>query len=434
MKAELQAGDILVLWESSRAQRDLEEYVQLRKLCVERDVRLSYSGRLLDLSRGDDRFSSAIDAVVAERESELLRERILRGKRSAAEAGRPSGKPPWGYRQRVDPDTQVPVPCTWEPDPVEAPRVREAARRFLAGEGQLAITNWLQSTEGWHPSSRRAWYRALLNPALAGLRVHLGKVAGEGMWTPILTQEQHYEMVNRANAIKLAFGRQGTSGPEPKYLLSGIAMCGEPGCDLTLDRKATKNSSTGGRISSYACPRGHVSILVDELDREIEDHILEQLAEINPAEYQTEDPRVQQAIDEIADIERDLKSWLAKAMKREVSSDAYAEVEKALKKRIAELRPLTIARVRPGGLDYDKIQERWMSGTVRQRREIIRGFVRVTVYRAVYDKPTECVNGCGETQLYARGLCHPCYHKAWRGAIPMPPKRRGVGRVTVDPI
>jgi DNA invertase Pin-like site-specific DNA recombinase len=434
LKAESQAGDILVIWEASRSSRDLEEYVELRRLCVERDMRLSYSGRILDLSRGDDRFSSGLDILVAERESELIKERTLRGKRSAAEAGRPSGKPPWGYRQKVDEGTGVPIPCAWEPDPIEAPRVKEVARRFLDGQGQIAITDWLQSTEGWHPSSRRAWHRALQNPALAGLRVHRGEVVGEGTWPPILTPEQHYEIVNRAAAVKRAFGHHGWAGPEPKYLLSGIALCGKPGCGLPLNHKAGKNRSTNGRIDTYGCHRGHVTINASDLDRLVEDEILEKAARVKPARFQTEDPNVQKAIDEIAAIERELDSWLSKAKRREVSAEAFAAVEKQLRHDIMVLRPQTVAKVRANSVDYGKLQQRWLSGTMREKRELVRLLVRVTVHSTSSNKPSECVNGCGETDLYARGLCHPCYHKAWRGAIPMPPKVRGVARVVIDPI
>lgn len=52
----LQPGDVLVTWESSRAQRDLRDYLDLRDLCYERGVLLSYNGRTYDLSEGEDRF------------------------------------------------------------------------------------------------------------------------------------------------------------------------------------------------------------------------------------------------------------------------------------------------------------------------------------------------------------------------------------------
>lgn len=70
VKAELRKGDVLAMWEASRAQRDLVEFVTLRNLCMEKDVRLSYQGRVLDLNEGDDRFTAGLDALLAERESE----------------------------------------------------------------------------------------------------------------------------------------------------------------------------------------------------------------------------------------------------------------------------------------------------------------------------------------------------------------------------
>jgi site-specific DNA recombinase len=60
LKADLRQGDVLVLWEASRAQRDLEEFVDLRNQCAKLGVLLSYSGRVLDLAEGDDRFTGGL--------------------------------------------------------------------------------------------------------------------------------------------------------------------------------------------------------------------------------------------------------------------------------------------------------------------------------------------------------------------------------------
>src|SRR3712207_5461062 len=86
------AADVLVTWESSRAQRDLRAYADLRDLCEERGVLLSYSGRTYDMSESDDRFSTGLDALLAERESDQTRKRVLRAVRANAEKGRPHGK------------------------------------------------------------------------------------------------------------------------------------------------------------------------------------------------------------------------------------------------------------------------------------------------------------------------------------------------------
>ncbi|MEO7196278.1 MAG: recombinase family protein, partial [Pseudonocardiaceae bacterium] len=118
---------VLVTWEASRAHRDLAAYVQLRDLCAERGVLWSYSGRVYDLARGDDRFSTGLDSLVAEKSAEETRERVLRAVRANVEAGRPHGKVPYGYRREHDPATGESVAQV--PDEQTAPVVREIARR-----------------------------------------------------------------------------------------------------------------------------------------------------------------------------------------------------------------------------------------------------------------------------------------------------------------
>ncbi|MGA8328818.1 MAG: recombinase family protein, partial [Mycobacterium sp.] len=256
LKAKLRRGDVLVVWESSRAQRDLDEFVALRNLCAQLDVPLSYAGRIYDLTKGDDRFSASLDAVVAERESEQLRERVLRGKRAAATVGRPSTRPPWGYR--------LVRPGEWEFDPVEAPRVRAAVEKLLAGESMYSVMRWIESTEGFTPSCLTSLKRALTNPALAGLRVHRKEIVGQGTWEPILTEEQHRRLTREVNRVTRTKGYTSPPGPEPKYLLTGIARCGK--CGEGVRWKFGK----GRRTPSYECYRGHCSRLVESMDAAVE--------------------------------------------------------------------------------------------------------------------------------------------------------------------
>ncbi|MCG7607190.1 recombinase family protein [Mycobacterium sp. CnD-18-1] len=424
LKAELQAGDILVVWEASRANRDMAEYVALRELCTDRGVLLSYSGRILDLSRGDDRFVSGLDVLVAERESELIKERVLRGKRSAAAEGRASNRPPWGYRQKTEPSTGAPIPCAWEHDPVEAPRVKEAVKRFLKGETQWGIYRWLEDTEGWTPANTRSLQRALMNPALAGLKVYKGELIGKGQWEPIISQGLHNAVVNRVKGLKRAYGCVSFSGPEPIYLLSGIARCEV--CKEPLYRKKYKTS-----VDAYGCQRGHVGVSAEELDRRVEDELLEILAKINPAPHRGDNPEVQRAIQEIAEIEAELDEWIAAAGRREVGPTAFAKIEKDLRNRIAILRPKTVGKaVVPW--DYSKIQRAWPRSTMRQKRDVIRAFLTITVSPSELDIP-DCCERCGKGNVYARGLCQNCYRNAWKGRFPMPPKRRK-DRVVIAPI
>src|SRR5215207_2067155 len=51
---------VLVTWEASRSSRDLAGFVELRDLCRAHGVKLSYSGRLLDLDLTHDRFEAGL--------------------------------------------------------------------------------------------------------------------------------------------------------------------------------------------------------------------------------------------------------------------------------------------------------------------------------------------------------------------------------------
>src|SRR5688500_6723685 len=129
--------DVLVTWEASRAQRDLMAYARLRNLCERRGVLLSYSGRTYDMTEADDRFGTGLDALLAERESDQTRTRVLRAVRSNATKGRPHGRLRDGYRREYDPVTRELLGQV--PDDETAPIVREAARRVLAGETPYAV-------------------------------------------------------------------------------------------------------------------------------------------------------------------------------------------------------------------------------------------------------------------------------------------------------
>jgi site-specific DNA recombinase len=362
LQKDLRSGDILVVWEASRAQRDLEEFVALRNLCARLEVPLSYAGRVLDLTLGDDRFVGGLDALIAEREAEQIRTRVLRGKRAAAADGRAPGRPPWGYR-RVD-------TAKWEPDPVEAPRIRQAVERLLSGESQYSILRWLQAT-GRAPTVATNLRRALCNPALAGLYIHNGDVVGKAQWQPIITEEQHHQLVGRGKAMKRAYGFNSQPGPEPKHLLSGLAMCGK--CGEGLRRRTYAN-----RKSTYECRMGHVARLAEDLDRTIEKRLFDRLSKVNPTKFEGDTAGVSAALGEIGKIEEHLEEWIAKSIAGEVTAAAFSRIEKGLRERITSLQPQA-SPPQFGGVDLTKIQANWGRMPMREKRAIVRAFFRITV-------------------------------------------------------
>lgn len=367
LKRDLRKGDVLVVWEASRAQRDLQEWVELRSLCAELQVPLSYAGRTLDLTSGDDRFAGNLDAVMAEYESERIRTRVLRGKRVSAAEGRPMTKPPWGYVATREVDSQGRTRPQWELDPVEAPRIMEAVERLLAGQSQYAVFEWLKGTNGYTPTTPTTLRRALLNPALAGLRQHQGEIVGNATWPGIITKEQHEQLKSRDRRMRSMYGFNSQPGPEPKYLLSGIAKCGV--CGEGLRHRAEE-----GRQPYYTCRKGHVARLADMLDKAVEAELFKRLSEIDPADYESDDADDSAVIAEIEELERQLAEWEAEARARRVTARMFGQMERELLTQIESLRAKIEA---PSELELDPDQ--WPELSMADRRHVVRSLFEVIV-------------------------------------------------------
>lgn len=325
LKRALRPGDILVCWEASRSTRDVEEHLVLQNLCAELGVPLSYGGRQLNMNDADDRFVGVLDAALSARESDKLRERVLRGRRGAAAAGRPGSRPPWGYRSvgRAE----------WEIDPVEGPRIKSAVERVLRGESQRSVYEWLKAT-GHAPGNQSSMRRNMTNPAIAGLRVHQGTVVGAGNWPAIISVEQHERLVAFLRRQVRERGFASSPGPVPKHLLSGVARCGV--CDAGVAFRGRK-----GRRPTYRCPVGHVerdAVLLDGLV--IGELVKDYLAHGDP--QPADNPDVQGVRDEIAELEDQLAAFEAQAVARQISATSFARIERGLRARIDELKPLTV--------------------------------------------------------------------------------------------
>jgi site-specific DNA recombinase len=367
LKTELRSGDMLVVWAASRSARDLEEFVELRNLCAQLGVPFSYSGRVLDFSRGDDRFYGGLDALVAERDSEEIKRNVLRGKTNAAAFGYPPSRAPWGYRTlpRNEGD-----PPRWEQDPVEAPRIREAVDRLLDGDTMYSVMRWLERTEGVTPTSLTNLKRGLTNPALAGLRVHRGTVTGKGTWHHIITEKHHHDLVNQ---LKRAPGPR--VGREPKHLLTGISKCGKCGDGMRW------KGYPGKRDPRYECYRGHVSREATAMEAAVEDTLFD-LIPVIAAALPTEilAPNTKEAERKIADLEDTLEEWRQAAIAGSVTPGSFATIEQGLLAQIEALRPKTPPKFRLP--DPKTFRKEWPTWSVRERRDQIRFWLDVTVVPA----------------------------------------------------
>src|SRR6266702_3051490 len=126
--------------------------------------------------------------------------------------------------------------------------IREAAVRVLAGEPTLAICRDINARGARMPTGRPfdhgALRKMLMRPRLAGLMpdgIH------EGAWPPVLDR-QTWEAVCAALAARTAGHGYATNAR--RYLLSGIAKCGAPGCGSGL---MIKTENRPGKTPGYRC-------------------------------------------------------------------------------------------------------------------------------------------------------------------------------------
>ena len=406
---------VALVWEMSRASRDLEDYVRLRAACQEAGVHLVYKGRRFDLSRSDDRMSTGLDALLAEREASDIRDRNLRTVATNAERRRPHGRIPYGYRREYDSTTgamsrQTPYA---ESDPArlspEAQVLADAAAALLDGATLRGICRDLnargiptsrkprrQTLEDdpagvvtrWEPSTLR---QLLRNPTIAGRRVHRGEDIGPADWDPII----EYGTWLRLHALLVDPARLSVSnprGPAPRHLLSGIACCGECGARV----KAATNLSRLPR--AYVCRNEgcmRVTATADRVDERIEAVLLalferpdfqSALAEAHKRREaaSTRGPDVASLIAEREAEHDEVEKLRASG---ELTLRAYAAETKRIEDAIEDLRGQQVAAVSSPALrrllNAATLQDGWRQADLMDQREVVRLLLDVTIKRAV---------------------------------------------------
>ncbi|WP_232323076.1 recombinase family protein [Hoyosella altamirensis] len=386
LKETLSPGDVLVTWEASRAQRDLAAYTQLRDLCAAKGVYWSYSGRLYDLTKGDDRFTTGLDALLSEKEVEQLRERVLRGKRSRLNQGKPNGRMPYGYRRIINPGTGRTE--GWQPCPVTAPIVREIVARLLAGEPINSISTNLNQRGVTPPSvgGDRApapeWIRQrlrtmIVTPTYAGLLTHRGTVVGEGAWEPLITVDEHHRLI----AILTDPARATYRGCDVKHLLTGIALCDV--CDSPVRYFGPK----GLKTPRYQCSKSScVGRRVDMVDLQVTDTLLTALRRWDIQQLTPEERgEGRQAQDDIRALRQRLDAFTDAAAGGEITPAAFARIEGRLLGEIAQLeRRAKHVVLSPlvAQLAGENAFDTWEGLALMQRREVIRATCRVRILRS----------------------------------------------------
>jgi DNA invertase Pin-like site-specific DNA recombinase len=380
------AGDIVVTWEASRSNRDLAVYVQLRDLCAGNGVLWCYNGRTYDLTDDDDRFSTGMDALVAEREAGLTRKRVIRDVAARAADGRPHGKAHDGLRTIYSkPRTGRPRPIGWELDPDRAPVIREIADRLLGGESAYGIAADLNK-RGITTATGKQWrggniVNRMRSPTLAGRRVYGGKVMEDvvAQWPAIVTAEEHDRLLALLSDPRRKANKE---GPGVKWLGSGIYRCGI--CDGPM-RLISGYRNTGTRRTRYGCVEKFcVQRASEPTDRTVEKAVIRFLSRPDVMAELTggDDMLQQEAAAEAARLRAELAEARAKVKRHEITLDDFADFradwEPQLRdaERRAQPKWLPDAVRQVAGPDAER---RWEAQTMGARRAILKALFVVRI-------------------------------------------------------
>lgn len=221
----LKAGtaDALIVYHVDRLYRRMGDLERLVEIVEATGVEIhTVAAGDVDLGTASGRMIARMLGAAAQHESERIGERMKAKHDELASRGRaPGGRAPYGYRWASTVADDGTVTRSYAIADDEAAAVRKMADRVLEGASLLAVSRELDAAgtttrEGrpWHHSTVRA---VLLNPAVAGLRVHRREVAGPGTWEPVLDRET-WEQVKAV----LADPARKRQRPARKHILSGL--------------------------------------------------------------------------------------------------------------------------------------------------------------------------------------------------------------------
>jgi site-specific DNA recombinase len=411
--AHIESGqcELLILWESSRGSRKLAEWATFLDLARERGVLIYVVShdRTYDCRISRDWKILATDGVDAHAESNVLSDRMLRGKRRGAAAGRPAGKLQYGFR-RVYNDAGDFVEQVEHP--AQAAIVREAARRVLAGEPCNAIAVDFnvrgvaspraevlrtrasrareQAADLGATDDRRArllaeaeeletqaahlkWdltqiKRLCVMPSYAGLRQHQGQVAGKAGWAGIHDEQTYAQLLARLSDPKRTTHRDSTL----KHVLSGLLRCALCGSV----HRVIKNRG----YHCYTC-RGcmKTSVRTVSVEQFVIEMLMQRLEQVDAADLfggRAPAGTAARAKAEAKELQARLAPFYAQAAAGKLSATGLTAIEAELLPQIEAARAReAAAKVAPIPTAIRQLagqpRRRWPDLTIYQQREAI---------------------------------------------------------------
>jgi site-specific DNA recombinase len=382
--------DAVIVWDIDRLTRTPSELETFIDLADKNGVALASIGGETDLATPQGRLTARIKGNVARHEVEQTSRRLKRKYQDLASEGKPHGVAPFGYRrERITDDKGRIVGSNDVVVPGEADAMRELYRRVIAGESLRSLAAYLNGL-GFVTGQGNAWRGAgvrqmLLKPRYVGLRTHHGEVVGQGQWEPLIDQDTY----DRTHAILTAPGRRHSRGLAPKYLGSGIYLCGRCGGDSPPALRPIINANFNGvgRPPTYACPVCmRLARQMAPVDEVVEAVVIGRLEDPALLEHMSEDPgEMNRAVQERDAVLARMDELADSLTNGDMTRRQFARVNAGHMEQLERAESKLQGLYRPGGLEDvagPDAANAWAGLTIERKREIVRTLLRVTILPA----------------------------------------------------
>jgi site-specific DNA recombinase len=354
-----------------------------------------------DLSTDEGRAMFMMQAVMGGMEVSAARRRVTRHNRALAENGKNhGGKRPFGWESDRTTLRQ------WEADllakairdipkgktisQIRSEWIAAGVKATAEGKRQMGDATVLSRVTnprvcGYRQYMSAAERRENPNPWLPDLVVYKDGKPVMGDWTPIVTPDEWKACVATLEARRTKRRNHDYSRLHAKYLLSGIARCGECGNKMYGKMFGTDE----GSVYRYVCPEreggcGGIKRVGKPLDEHVEALFLEATRRaLGPVDNAEVDDTIYDA--QIAALREEIKEVMARRKPghpKRISTVAAMDLVAGLEEEIADLtykaRALTAEKVKRQQ-DAPSILQEWESYTIDMKRDRLRRDISAVV-------------------------------------------------------
>lgn len=377
--------DGLLAWDldrTARDPRDLEDLIDIVEAKTPRIPVESVTGSLR-LANDADVSMARIMVAIANKSSRDTARRVARKHEQLAAEGKPGGGGFRGYGFTAEGHDVVEA---------EAEILREIGARILGdwggwtdeqraridpeiGESLNSIADGLDRrgvpTATGAPWSGRSVGSVISKASVAGLRTHRGQIVGPAVWDAIIPKDR-WENI----CLRLA-RRAGTTDLTLQRWLTGVLRC-----SLCGHRLAGSHGNGGPR---YWCDRkgggcGKIAVKASFVENEVERQVLDLLSRpkvLHRMQRLATTEVSEQAREELAEDEEQLKELARMWAKREITFGEYTEARSIIERRVKESRALLVSATPRilRGLLADDVRAGWERLTPAERREVVLALV-----------------------------------------------------------